>query len=271
MQTICHTKKYSVFWGAACFLWISAAVSFLNSSWFLDSQFPPIVEYMLNLSLLPAAVLLICCMILLFRSRPLLQADDKGLYLNLPPKNRGVVPWQHITRFELSPNGRCINLYIQRRWDLPDRCPERFDIQTDERGQLFIPLSLNWKVTSLEKTCIRLNQWRDAQGGAAACTAFPEGDEAAARRTAGIKGRGAYLLLAVLSILDARFWLLWLLLFLMTAGALQGGAELPALWALLIPAIPVLAGGWLLRRGLKKGIAALRRCYDAQYRRSVGL
>ena len=271
MQTLRHTKKYSLLGAAACVLWLCGITALLDSLLFQEGSLPPFVEYGLNLSLLFAMALLVRCMIQLFRDRPLLQASEQGLYLNLPPKNRGVVPWRHITGFSLSPDGRYIHLYLQRRWDLPDRCPERFDLQTDGQGRLFIPLRLGRKAGSPEKVCLLLNQWRSTLGGASIRPSPPEGDEAAIRRTARLRGQGARLLLAVLSILSSRFWLLWLLLFLLTAAILQSHVDLPVLWVLLIPALPALVLGWILRRLLARALAALRRYCAQQSRRSVGL
>lgn len=271
MQTLQHTKKYSLLGGTACAFWMSAVTAFLNSAFFLDGSFHPFVEYTLNLSLLPAMVLLIRCVFLLFRKRPLLQGNEQGLYLNLPPKNLGVVPWRCITGFALSPDSRFVQLYLQRTWDPPDRCSERFDIQTDARGHLMIPLPLGRKAGDPAKACRLLNQWLEHLGGSPARPPSPEGDEAAIRRIAGAKGRGASLLLASLHILRARFWLLWLLLFLLTAGVLQQQAGLSVLWALLIPALPFLFLGWLLRRFLTKGVTALQQYCEKQNHRSVGL
>lgn len=271
MQTLRHTKKYSLLGGIVCVLWLCGVTALLDSSLFQESSLPLFVEYGLNLSLLFAMALLVRCMIQLFRDRPLLQASEQGLYLNLPPKNRGVVPWRHITGFSLSPDNRTILLHLQRHWDLPDRCPERFDIQTDGQGRLFIPLRLGRRAGSPEKVCLLLSQWRSTLDGTSFHPSSPEGDEAAIRRTARFKGRGAHLLLAILSILSSRSWLLWLILFLLAAGILQSHAELPVLWALLIPALPALVLGLLLRRLLTKALAALRRYCAQQSQRSVGL
>lgn len=271
MLTLRHTKKYALF-GAMCLLvWMCAVTIFLNHEAIDLSGFPIPLEGILNISLLLALVLFLRCVVFLFRDRPLLQANKQGLYLNLPPKNRGVIPWRSIAGFSRSPDGRVIYLYLQGTWDIPDHCGERFDIQTDERGKRRIPLYLYRKAGNLAQALQTLEQWHRSFYTQPARGFSPETDEAASRKAASLKGRGISLLLVFLHILRANFWTVAVLLYLLTAGALTEYVALPLAWVLPLLAIPFLFGGWLLRRLLAKGIAALQRCRDSQRQRSVGL
>lgn len=271
MLQINHTKKYALFGAAALLLWLHSVTEFLNSAYAATHTLPMVVEGSLNLSILVAMLLLVRCVALVFSKRPLLRASERGLYLHLGSKNKGVVPWSVITGFRLSPDGQSVRLYLRRIWDTPERCAERFNIQTDERGQLMISLRLRRKTGNLEGVCKTLETWREQfSQGAKYGTCF-ETDEAAQRKSAANNKHGVSAVLAILYVLRAKYWSLVLILYLLLAAILTEHFDLSVQRTLFATALPFLIVVWLLRRLLNRGITALEHYKQSLAQRSVGL
>ena len=93
MFKIQHTKRFVLLGAAVLVIWMSAVTMFLGGKTSNAISVPVAVEGALNLSLLFAMVLFIWCLVRLFREWPLLQAGEKGLYIRLSRKTRGIVPW----------------------------------------------------------------------------------------------------------------------------------------------------------------------------------
>ena len=156
-------------------------------------------------------------------------------------------------------------------WDFQDDCGEHFEIQTGEAGRRRIPLRLRGKVGSVTRTVETLEQWRLSFDGSQSHSAFPELDETTLRKNAVRKKSGLSVVLTLLYFLRSKYWVLMLLLFLLTAGSLTEYTSLTVLWALSLSLVPFLLLGWLLRKLLGCGISALERRKVDLCDRSVGL
>ena len=269
-QKLYHTKKYAVMGVAACFLWMYVATTLLNHEFF--SGLPMIIrlEGALNISLLIMMMVLIRCLVLLFKERPLLQAGENGLHLQVSGKNRGIVPWRHITHFACSQDRRQVRIYLRGLWDIPEDCGERFDIQSDENRQRMIVLPLHRKVRNVEHVRDELEEWLlcYSDGEVFSC---PEMDELSQRRIASAKTHGAASALVPLYFIRSKFWILTIIGYLFFAAIVERWAEFSRPVVLCVSAVPALLTAFLIRKLLSKAISALERSKERNQERMIGL
>lgn len=260
--TICASRR-----GAVLALLLSAAWMFAAMTALERVDVPFWLEGTLNLSLLPAAALLVWGAVRLLRPKTVLRAGERGLSLRFPPKTVGLVPWRHVSHFELSPDGRGVRLYLKGMWDVPDGCGERFAVETDEQGQrmLFLPIRRKTGAT-LGKAYTLLKQWHEAFADGAP-TYRPDYDEARERRAAAHSGALLHALLPALRFARGKLWLAMLLVYFLL---LRGLTEAALVWQLL-PLVPLAAAWLLLHRLLGRGIAALERHSARSDERADGL
>lgn len=269
-QKIAHTKRHAAWSAAACFLWMSAVTSLLDGEALGACSLLQRFEGVLNLSLLLVLLLFIRCLILLFRERLLLQGGERGLFLQVSGKNRGVIPWRHIAGFACSPDHRSILIYLQGMWDIPDGCGEHFDIRTDHSGKRMIFLPLRRKVHRIDRVRETLEEWLlyFSQSGK---TPPPAMDESAQRRKAAAKKHSLATLLVPLYFLRSKYWLLILISYLLIAGSMESATALSRPAVLVISLALALPVGVLSRYLLAKGISALERHKAESEQRMVGL
>lgn len=269
-QKIYRTKRYAVVGAVVCFLWMYLITTLINHESF--SELPVIIklEKALNISLLIVAVIFIRCLFLLFKQRPLLQAGENGLYLQVSKKNRGIVPWRHITHFACLQDRWQIRIYLQGLWDVPDDCGERFDIQLDENRQRMIALPLRHKVRGLEHVCSELEEWRGYYSDGEAPRHL-EMDERSQRKIASAKKQGASAVLVPLYFIRSKFWILAIVGYLFLAAWIETVADYSHHAVLIIAAIPALLVSIIIRRLLSKVILGLERSKEKNQGRMVGL
>lgn len=267
---IYRTKKYALIGAAVCFLWIYSVTMLLNHE--ALSKLPIItrLEALLNISLLIMGAAFLRCFILLFKKRPLLQAGENGLHLQVSKKNRGIVPWRHIAHFDCPPDRREVRVYLQGLWDLPDGCGETFDIQTDENRQRMIVLPLRRKVRDPSQVRDELEEWRLCYSDGKA-SRFPEIDERSRRQIASAKKHGADSILIPMYFIRSKFWVLAVIGFLLLAALLETYTALSRPAVLVIAVVPALLLSFLARRLLSKAISALEYSKEQNQDRMIGL
>lgn len=270
VQRIYHTKKYALASALLLFLWMVVATTLAGDDMLM--RFPVLqkLESVLNISLLISLVLFLFSLTLIFRKRPLLQGSERGLYLHLSRRNRGVIPWRYISHFECSADHRNIFVYLQGAWDVPEGCGEQFDIQFNEHGKRMIVLPLHRKVGKIERVCNVLGRWHTSFVPVTSTTS-PDLYEAGQRRSAAMSARGLTLLLLPLYFIRSKFWFLAAVIYLLLSAALEVLTDLTRPWVLAISAVPALVIIILLRRSLPKAIRALERRREQNNTRRIGL
>lgn len=269
-QKIYRTKRYTVWGAVVCFLWLYLITTLINHE--ACSELPVIkkLEGALNISLLIVGVIFIRCLFLLFKQRPLLQAGENGLYLQVSKKNRGIVPWRHITHFACLQDRWQIRIYLRGLWDVPDDCGEKFDIQIDEDRQRMIVLHLRHKVGNLERVRDELEEWllyySDGE-----VSRHLEMDERSQRRMASAKKQGASAVLVLLYFIRSKFWIFAIIAFLFFAAWIEKLTEYSRPTVLIIAVIPALLVSIIIRRLLSKVILSLERSKEKNQGRMVGL
>lgn len=269
-QKIYRTKKYAIIGACASFLWLCLTVMLLNHETF--SQLPIVVklEGTLNISLLIMMVVFIRCFILFIKMRPLLVAGEKGLYLQVSKKNRGIVPWRHITHFDCSQDRRQVRVYLQGVWDIPDSCNEKFDIQIDENRQRIIVLPLYRKVCDLERVCNELEKWKLSYSDSEV-SSLPKMDELSRRRIASVKKHGAASILIPLYFIRSKLWILTIIGFLILAALLEKWTAFSRPVVLAAAMIPALLMSFITHRLLSKAISTLEYKKEKDQDKAIGL
>ena len=267
---IYRTRKYAVMGAVVCFLWMDLVTMLLNHE--VLSGLPVItkLEGFLNSSLLIAGVVFLRCLILLFKKRPLFQAGENGLHLQVSKKNRGIIPWRHIAHVDCVPDRREVRVYLQGLWDVPDDCGEKFDIQIDENRQRMIVLPLRHKVRDPAYVRDELEEWRRCYSDGET-SRFPETDERSRRRIASAKKHGAASILVPMYFIRSKFWILVLICFLFLAALIENHAAFSRPAVLAIAAVPTLLLSFIMRKLLSKAISALEYSKEQNQDRMIGL
>lgn len=270
IQRIYHTKKYAVIGALLSFFWMAVVTTLVEDD--MLTRFPVLqkLESMLNLSLLIALALFLIAFTLIFRKRPLLQGSQRGLYLCVSRKNRGVVPWRHISHFECSADRHKILIYLQGAWDVPADCGERFDIRFGDGGRRVIVLPLHRKAGNVVRVCAVLEKWR-VQFVTVPGMVSPDQYEPDQRRNAAMSARSSGALLLPLYFIRSKFWFLAAIMYLLMAGGVEYLTALSRPWVLGISALPALAVIIVLRRLLPKAIRALEQHKEKNNIRHIGL
>lgn len=262
--TVCASRRRAALLSALSLAWMFAAMTALDR---LADTLPPWAEGALNLSLLPAAALLVWGFLRLLRPKIVLRAGERGLWLRFPPKTVGVVPWRCISHAELSPDGRGMRLYLKGLWDVPDGCGERFAIETDEHGRRLLLLPIQRKTgTTPRKALALLTQWFEVFADDAPVYR-PDYDESRERRAAAQSGAAAHALVPALYFVRGKLWVAMLLVYILL---LRGLTEAALVWQLL-PLVPLAAAWLVLRRLLGRAISALERYGERRDERASGL
>lgn len=267
---IYHTKKYAIIGAITCFVWMYSTTMVLNHQSF--SQLPIIIklEGILNISLLIVVVLLLRCLILVFKKRSLIQAGENGLYLQVSKKNRGIIPWRHIAHFDCSLDQREVRVYLQGLWDVPDDCGEKFDIQIDENRQRMIVLPLHHKVRDPAHVRDELEEWRLYYSDGETSW-HPEMDELSHRRIASAKKHGAALMLIPMYFIRSKFWILVIIGFLFLAALIEKWTAFSRPVVLAITMVPTLLMSFIIHRLLSKAVSALEHSKEKNQERMIGL
>lgn len=260
--TICASRRGALFTLVLSAAWMFPAMDVLDRP-----VIPFRLEAALNLSLLPAAALLVCGFLRLLRPKTVLRAGERGLWLRFPPNTVGVVPWRSVSHLEASPDGRGVRLYLKGLWDVPDNCGDRFAVETDERGQrmLFLPIRRKTGI-SCAKALALLEQWYEMFADDAPAYR-PDYDEARERRAAAQSSAAVHALVPVLHFVRGKLWVAMLFVYLLL---LRGLTE-AALVLQLLPLVPLAAVWLLLRRLLARAIAALSCAGERSDERASGL
>ncbi len=267
---IYRTKKYAIMGTVVCFLWIYPVTMLLNHESL--SELPIIIkmEGLLNISLLIMGAVFLRCLILLFKKRPLLQAGENGLHLQVSKKNCGIIPWRHIAHFDCLPDRREVRVYLQGLWDVPDDCGEKFDIQIDEKRQRMIVLPLQHKVRNPAHVRDELEEWwlYYSEGET---SQFPEIDERSRRRIASAKKHGVASILVPMYFIHSKFWVLVIIDFLFLAALIEKCTAFSRPVVLAIAVVPTLLLSFIIRRLLSKAISALEYSKEQNQDRMIGL
>ena len=156
-------------------------------------------------------------------------------------------------------------------WDVPDGCAEQFDIQAGDGGRRMVVLKLRRKASHADRVYEQLEQWYELFCDDGYRSTAPDIDEAEQRKQASVQKQALSGVLVPLYFLRSKYWILWLLCYLLACGGLTEYAQLPISWVLPIAAVVFLALGWLLRRLLGRGIRALERRKADKNSRAKGL
>lgn len=262
--TLCASRRGALLALALSAAWLFLAMDALDR---FAETIPFAPEAALNLSLLPAAAVLVWGFLRLLRPKTVLRAGERGLWLRFPPKTVGLVPWRCISHAELSPDGRDLRLYLKGLWDVPDNCGDRFAVETDERGQRMLFLPIRRKTgTSCAKALALLEQWYEVFADDAPAYR-PDYDESRERRAAAQSGAAAHALVPALYFVRGKLWVAMLLVYILL---LRGLTEAALVWQLL-PLVPLAAAWLVLRRLLGRAISALERYGERRDERASGL
>ena len=267
---IYRTKKYVIMGTSACLLWMYSVMILLDHQSLAELPIIIKMEGLLNISLLMAGVIFLWCLILLFKKRPLLQAGENGLHLQVSKKNYGIIPWRHIAHFDCSLDQREVRVYLQGLWDIPDDCGEKFDIQVDENRQRMIVLPLRHKVRDPVHVCNELEEWRRCYSDGEVAR-NPQIDERFCRRIASAKKHGAGSMLIPLYFIHSKFWILAMIGFLFLAALVEKWTAFSRPVVLAITAVPTLLLSFIIRRLLLRAISALEHLKEKNQDRMIGL
>ena len=268
---IYRTKKYVIMGTVACLLWMYSVTMLLDHQSLSELPISIKIEGLLNISLLIIGVVFLWCLILLFKKRPLLQAGENGLYLQVSKKNCGIIPWRHIARFGCSLDQREVRVYLQGLWDIPDDCGEKFDIQIDENRQRVIVLPLRHKVRNPAHVRDELEEWRLYYYSNGETARDPEIDERSCRRIASAKKHGAGSMLIPVYFIYSKFWILVMIGFLFLAALVEKWTAFSRPVVLAITAVPTLLLSFIIRRLLLRAISALEHLKEKNQDRMIGL
>ena len=269
METVCRTRIPILLTAAVLTGWTSLCVHLCNRV--LPGMPPPFSTTLLsacNLSALAAMLGLLGCVIQLFRKRPLLRISKRGIWFRLSRKKKGTLPWRHISRISLDPDGVTLRLHLHKPADPEDQMP----LQAEPGGGWSLTLPLRWKVRNPEQVC-RLLQQRQQEFSSYPVDSvlLPETDEQEQRRFAAAKRRGLYVCLIVMSFLLSKLWLLWLGLYAFSSNIAVERLHLSLLAGLGICLPPFLLSYLWLRRQIKCVLAAMNAAVHEWERQESGL
>lgn len=262
--TICASRRGAALLSALSLAWMFTAMTALDR---LADTLPPWAEGALNLSLLPAAALLVWGFLRLLRPKIVLRAGGRGLWLRFPPNTVGVVPWRCVSHVTPSPDGRGVLLYLKGLWDVPDGCDERFAIETDGQGQrmLFLPIRRKTGITP-NRAFVLLKQWYEVFADDAPAYR-PDCDESRERRAAAQSSAALHVLLPALHFVRGKLWVAMLFVYILLLRELTE----TALIMQLLPLAPLAAAWLFLRRLFGRAIVALERRCEHSDERANGL